>query len=118
MRIISALHACLNAYGSRPGSWQGLHEARSGPRMGGRAAHQPLPGAGAGIGKRLSSARPHSPPESRAASNRVPVPGQSRSWLPAHAPQQIKLLLRCLICSAQVTHVKSCREWATIALPW
>lgn len=51
----------------------------------GMKARQPLPGAGAGMGKRLSSATPHSPPESRAPSKRVPVPGQSRSWLPGCA---------------------------------
>lgn len=35
------------------------------------------------MGKRLSSTRPHSPPESFAVSKRVPVPGHARSWLPA-----------------------------------
>ena len=54
--------------------------------MAGRA-HQSLSGPGCGMGKRRSSTTPHSPPESRAGgkSKRVPVPGQSRSWLPAQA---------------------------------
>jgi hypothetical protein len=56
---------------------------------GAQPPHQALSGPGCGMGKRRSSTTPHSPPESRAGgkSKRVPVPGQSRSWLPIQAPQ-------------------------------
>ena len=50
-----------------------------------RSRTSPCRAPAAAWGSGASSTTPHSPPESRAGgkSKRVPVPGQSRSWLPA-----------------------------------